>query len=366
MRKFLLTISVLSLLVGIPSFIFAKDGGLDDSVITGGNLSSSSSESENDSENDLEDSSEDSSDDSSSTDTVVAGTNAGLSSAVDSLIKKMEGVSDADFCSKISGAVATLSPEEKASLAWRSDSYSKNIKLDASKNASDDEAEEYNSLKDSYDEISSSISDDGDTTSSDKAAIRGSYLDLMSEYRDGGVNKVRDEKIRNFLDKSAECLKNGTSVKDAIAGVAASIGVPITITQNDVKEEDKGKELPVVTTVKSEDSLKSFITLAIAGDVNVKSVVTDGSRTEAVYKQKGKLFGLLPVKMNVHAVVNADGTASVKYPWYKFISSATGGKVTPETILENATLSKGEKLSKSDQANIVLGILKAFENTIAK
>ncbi len=361
MRKFLVMFSALALLISLPGVTSAKIALLDDSVITGSNSNEIEVEVEHGAENEIEVEHGNVLMNTNSEVEIVAGTNMALESAVDSVMKKMEGVSAGDFCSKISGAVASLSPAEKASLAWRADSYISNLKLDASADATAEEKAEYELLKNSYEKISEALTEDGNITSSDRAAIRGSLMVLMNQYREGNVEASYDAKIRAFLEKSADCLASGTEVK-SVLGTSTEVKVvaPIMITQKDISDDDMKAEVPATETVKSEETLKSFIAINLAKDANIKSVSTDKTKTETVYKQKGKLFGFIPVKMNVHAVVNADGSASVRYPWYKFMSSAVGGKVTSETVLENLTLTSDTELSKTDQANALSATVKAF------
>lgn len=272
-------------------------------------------------------------DDSNSQNSTTAATSADLSTAVNSLLAKMSGMSDAEFCANVTAAVNKLTPAERASLAWKGESYSKNLGLGVSAHATADEKAEYESLKKSYSKISGSLSTDDKATSSDKAAIRAAYLELMAEYRNGKVDSTRAAAIRGFIEKASACLKNGSDVSAAVSGRS------------------------------NEDMLKNRFQKLIEENDQVEDISSDETKVETVYKQRGKLFGFIPVWMTVRSEVRAGGTASVHYPWYSFLARVVGGKVTSETVLENtASVSKGDKLSTGDQEAAAKGSIKAFES----
>jgi hypothetical protein len=291
---------------------------------------------------------------------VTAGTSSGLSSAIDSMITKIETMKEGEFCLKISDAVSGLTAAEKASLAWRADSYSKNLTLGVSANATAEEKAEYETLKSAYNKITTSLTADGTISSNDKAAIRGAYLELMAEYRNGTIDNARVEKIRGFIRDAAACVEDGTTVKAAVGSSETETNAVVTVTRDDLIEDDYEFDVPLPASVRTESSLKSYIATNLAHDDNIKSITAESAKTETVYKQDGRLLGFIPVKMNVRSTVNADGTAKVRYPWYKFMTSAVGGKVTSEEILETAMIAKSEKLTITAQAAAIDASIKAF------
>ncbi len=295
---------------------------------------------------------------------VVPGTSSGLHAAVDSLIMQFEAGDDSKVCDTIKTSVNSLSADERASLAWKADSYERNLKLDASESASAEDKATYKSLQDAYKKLSTSVWTDSKVDSTNKAAIRGAYLDLMAEYRNGSADPARANKIRSFLNKAAECLTDSAIVKTAV-GASTDTTVAedetLTVTQNDVTEDDAKQGMPVAASVHNKPGLETFLKLTVANDSKIKSVTTDENQTETVYKQRGRLLGFIPMWMNVKVAINADHSATVKYPWYKFITHANGGKVTSEAVLEYATLSKGETLSTTDQAIAVYSTQRAFD-----
>lgn len=272
--------------------------------------------------------------DDSSSSSVKAGTNAGLRSAVDSLIVKFDGMDASKFCANIGAAVNKLSEAERASLAWKADSYAKNLSLGISANATAEEKAAYESLKSAYAKITASIAADAQISSSDKAAIRAAYLELMAEYRDGKIDDSRVAKVRGFIERASACLKDGKEVNAAVGASATS----------------------------SDDALKARFRTLVDENRNVKSVETDDSKVHTVYKQRAKLFGFIPFWMNVHSEVRANGAAEVRYPWHSFLSRISGGKVTSETVLQNTGASTDDSFSVGEQEAAVKGTIKAFES----
>ncbi len=300
---------------------------------------------------------------------VVPGTSSGLRAAVDSVIMKVESGDDSNICDTIKTSVNSLSADERASLAWKSDSYERNLKLDASATASEEDKAMYESLLAAYKKLSTSVWTDSSVDSTNKAAIRGSYLDLMAEYRNGDADPARANKIRNFLNKAAECLTDSAIVKTAVGAstdTTVAQDATITVTQDDVTEEDAKQGMPVAASVRNKPGLQTFLKLTVANDSNIKSVTTDENQTETVYKQRGRLLGFIPMWMNVKVAVNADQSATVKYPWYTFMTHAKGGKLTSEAVLEKVTFSKGETLSTTDQAIAVYSTQRAFDGLQAE
>lgn len=302
---------------------------------------------------------------------IVAGTSTALASAVDSLISKMESSKGGEYCELINDSVNSLSSEERASLAWKSTSYSKNLGLEVSANATAEEKAEYESLKKDYIKITEELDNDKTAYSSNKASVRAGYLELMSEYRSGKVDNARVAKIKSFLEKAGTCFKDGVTVKTAV-GASTSTEQTVEpevliISRADLTEEDIAMETEAMMagSVKSDESLKAYIKAVVASDESVKKIATNENQTEVTYKQKGRFLGFIPVKMNVKTSVKADGSIKVSYPWYKFMTTAVGGKVTSEAVLEGAVLTDGEVLTPADQAVIVENTQKAFVNLSA-
>lgn len=345
-KKTLTALTIIAIAFALPAFVFpafARENESNDSVLKAQvgvqtNLHvENESEDINDDHGNDGDENESDDDNSSSSNSASSATSADLSTAVNALLAKMSGMSNAEFCANVSAAVNKLTPAERASLAWKGESYSKNLGLGVSANATADEKAEYESLKNSYSKISDSIATDDKVTSADKAAIRAAYLELMAEYRNGKVDGARASAIRGFIQKAASCLNNGHEISAAVSGSS------------------------------SDDALKSRFEKLIEEKEHVKDISSDDSKVKTVYKQRGKLFGFIPVWMNVRSEVRAGGTAEVHYPWYSFLARVVGGKVSSETVLENtASVSKSDKLSTSDQEAVANGTIKAFESVELK
>jgi hypothetical protein len=132
-----------------------------------------------------------------------------------------------------------------------------------------------------------------------------------------------------------------------------------TVTHADLKAEDMDHGIPVAGSVRNKEGLQSYLKLMAAADDHITSISTDETKTETTISQSGKIFGFIPVTMYIRTTVNADGTARVHYPWYRFLARIDH-KVTAESVLEGGVDIKGEKMTTTDQATAVYATWKAF------
>ncbi|MBP6858375.1 MAG: hypothetical protein KBC33_00920 [Candidatus Pacebacteria bacterium] len=126
----------------------------------------------------------------------------------------------------------------------------------------------------------------------------------------------------------------------------------------------------------SETSTSADIDTTLAAEVssddNVTKVESDDSSVSLWYKVPARLFGFIPMGMNVRTTVDARGDVKVSHPWYYFLVSAddAGAEVAVQSKI-NATIGtsdmgvEGEaKLTNTTKAVFVRAIHGALKSTV--
>ncbi len=61
------------------------------------------------------------------------------------------------------------------------------------------------------------------------------------------------------------------------------------------------------------------------GDENISEVDIAPDHVDVGYQHSAKLFGIFPMTMNLHAVVDKDGNLKINAPWYRFLTTSDFG-----------------------------------------
>lgn len=111
-------------------------------------------------------------------------------------------------------------------------------------------------------------------------------------------------------------------------------GTIISVTRAQVK--GSSEEIINITpeTVNSRESLQAFATSTVSADENIEALVITDEYVEITYKERGKLFAIMPITFDVTATAYADGRVEVDYPWYAFLMADNGAEV--EAGIESA------------------------------
>lgn len=121
---------------------------------------------------------------------------------------------------------------------------------------------------------------------------------------------------------------NGNTGLDVNAGVGASgagqVGGPVMITRSDIENNTVVSGSADSSTVLNDTDLSGFIAAQIKGDTNVDAIQSTSDSVAVTYKVPAKLLGFIPMNVAATAVVNADGSVTVNYPWYGFLLSTDG------------------------------------------
>lgn len=78
-------------------------------------------------------------------------------------------------------------------------------------------------------------------------------------------------------------------------------------------------------------------------------------------KEPGKLFGLLPIMVNVTALANANGDVTFTYPWYAMFVSIDQHLTAAVQQNAHAAAASGATLSDSAKANLEAAIRAALD-----
>ena len=120
------------------------------------------------------------------------------------------------------------------------------------------------------------------------------------------------------------------------ASAGANAGAPVMVTRADVENNTVTAASADASNVRSDADLSGFIAAQIKADTNVDAVQSTQDSVAVTYKVPAKLLGLFNVNVDATAVVNADGSVTVKNPWYGFLLS-TNEKINAhvESVVQN-------------------------------
>lgn len=136
-----------------------------------------------------------------------------------------------------------------------------------------------------------------------------------------------------------------TSVSsDTNVNASAELSV-IVLSRADVEEGSAEAAQISASSVRTQADLSGYVAGQIVSDGNVSKVETSAEDVSITYQQRAKLFGLVPVDVEVTAVVSADGSVDAQYPWYAFLMT------TNESDLE-ASLQESVSGSASATAQV--------------
>ena len=70
------------------------------------------------------------------------------------------------------------------------------------------------------------------------------------------------------------------------------------------------------------EDFEKNIEVAASNDVNIRRVEVSPEEVSVDYARSAKLFGFLPITVNLHAVVDKDGNLKIRKPWYRFLTTS--------------------------------------------
>ncbi len=153
----------------------------------------------------------------------------------------------------------------------------------------------------------------------------------------------------------------------ASTGASVSVDVtPIVITRADI---GANTAVTAPTEVRSNSDLSAYASGMLKADTDANDAELSSSAVTLGYKEPAKLFGIIPMYVNVTATVNADGQTYLNYPWYTFFGvtdsdslQASIETATATTVAADATASSG--LSPAAQAQVLAEIHDAMKSNL--
>jgi hypothetical protein len=215
---------------------------------------------------------------------------------------------------------------------------------------------------------------------SDVTAIAGqARVDLGTSAAGSSTDNSANAQVNVGLTGNASGSENGTNASGSAQGSGSVTLAPIVMTRADADANASaaGTNTPVAGDVNSDGELSSFIGAQIRGDKNVDQIQATPDTVAVTYREHAKLFGLIPVVVDTTAIVNADGTITVSYPWYGFLLSTNNdlkAKVQDrvQTALNahasanaNASANAGVNLTASERAQLISEVRAAMAETLS-
>lgn len=171
-------------------------------------------------------------------------------------------------------------------------------------------------------------------------ATTGIQLDVQTGLKDLGVEVTTESNASTSIDT-----ESGTSTSAALSGEAGVVtGFSITRakltdgTTYSVTEADQ---------VQTSASLESYAGSSVRDDERLESAELENNALSVKYRTDANFLWVIPASMTVTASVDADGTASVRYPWYSFLMSSYESRAELE-----ARLTKEQNSIKDEIAEV--------------
>lgn len=116
------------------------------------------------------------------------------------------------------------------------------------------------------------------------------------------------------IDVSAQATATPVDI-EATAETAATLSVSRDSTSGDTVVTSP-------TMVSTESDLEAFASSEMAADSQLEKVEFTSDAVTVWYTYPAQLLGFIPMQLSVQATVSADGTVSVRYPWYSFMTAS--------------------------------------------
>ncbi len=136
-------------------------------------------------------------------------------------------------------------------------------------------------------------------------------------------------------DANVSASGNGSADAGVSATVQANTSVSantsqIVVTRADVDAGTVGGNATTPADVHAEGDLYGFIASSMHADSNLSAASASSHAISVTYKEPARLFAVIPMTLEVTATVNADGSATVSYPWYGFLFAKDSASLTSD------------------------------------
>ncbi|MDB5264684.1 MAG: Cell wall surface anchor family protein [Parcubacteria group bacterium] len=137
-----------------------------------------------------------------------------------------------------------------------------------------------------------------------------------------------------------------------------------SVLRADLSDEDSSQSQSR-DSIKTSDDLDLYFRSVMHDDDHINSVgVGEDNSVDMDYKTEGRFLGFIPMLMHAKTHVNADGTVSISYPWYRFLVSMSNDDELRADIEARVAAWKDQMasttVSASAQASLFDSIREAF------
>ncbi len=158
-----------------------------------------------------------------------------------------------------------------------------------------------------------------------------------------GLNASVDVGAGLRLGQASSTSSVNASVNAGVGTSARSTSTVATTTTATSTEEDAAE-------------FDSYVQITLEQDENLSGVSSDDDSVSVRYRDRARLFGFIPMTVSAEAVVNADGSVEVSYPWYRFLAAYDSGSLKADIEASAGTIARadgGATLSTSTKTRIV-------------
>jgi hypothetical protein len=143
-------------------------------------------------------------------------------------------------------------------------------------------------------------------------------LGLMSGGTQGVATSISQNDLGQDVDLDTSPTTTATTT-DEVVITDEETGRDFTVTRREIDESPEQVVNITPQMVDSESALQAFASSTVSADLNIEALSFTDDTVELTYRKQGRLFAFVRMTFNVTAVVQADGSVEVRYPWYRFL-----------------------------------------------
>lgn len=132
-------------------------------------------------------------------------------------------------------------------------------------------------------------------------------------------------------------------------------------THDDVDDDSEVRE---PKQIHSEEDVNMTAKAIVKSDSRVSKVELEDNSLGLEYKQRGRLFGLIPVSIAANAQVDDKGGVAIHYPWYRFLISVDSALSAKIQTAVDATLSGQSDAQISSNASLRAQLIKSVHEAM--
>lgn len=183
-------------------------------------------------------------------------------------------------------------------------------------------------------DVDGKVNGNGRADDKANAGFGASIKAMLSALVNGSSSSANDADTANGnTDGSASGTNGSASGSAGIGGSVSTALKTILVTRADVDNGSVTATSDNAASVRSENDLRGYVAAQLESDSNIEAIELASHSVAVTYKEKARLFAVIPVTVDATATVDANGNVEVSYPWYSFLMST--GKDELEAKIEN-------------------------------